>query len=223
MPTEPLEYSAVGLLWGDCMVNRIAVLSIMILLILEFSDLFRLFPHLFRCVVIWKGNLELEHSVSLARTRNTVSLVLAAVLCIVCDRWGVISPSFKTALPAEWQLAVSTALIAGYVLLRRLLYLASKYRTMNNEFAATLRHSVYNYQILLSVLMLVSGLLLKAFRVPDASVRIVLLIEAAAFALLHLVRSGQILSSRCSIFSTFLYLCALEILPLGVLIFVCTL
>jgi len=224
MSVEPLELPAdVHPLWGDCMVNRISVIVFIILFILEFSDLFRLYKPLFRCLVVWKGNLDIEHSVSLARTRNTVSLVMAMGLCLICDRWGLTAPSFKTALPAEWQLAVSTAMIAGYMLLRRLLYVVSKFRSPTNEYAATLRHSVNNYQILLTSLMLVSCLLFKAPGFDDMVIRIVLIIEAMAFTLLHLVRVSQIFASRCSLLATFLYLCALEILPLGVLAFVCTL
>ena len=79
MSTEPLQYVADTLRWGDVMVNRIAVMVTIILLILELPDLIRLYPQLLRCLSRWKGNLELEHSVSLARTRNNVALVAADI------------------------------------------------------------------------------------------------------------------------------------------------
>ena len=223
MPVAPVPHEAVNLMWADCMVNRIAVIVTMILFLIEISDLLSLMPHLLRCISRWKGNLELEHSVSTARTRNTVALVMALVLCLVTDRWGLIAPSFKTALPVEWQLAVTAVIIAGYVVLRRLLYLASRFRSLINEYDSCLRHCVYNYQILLSTLMLATSLFLVIFRIPEGVARAILLIETAMFVLLHIVRCGQILGSRCSIIATILYLCALEILPLGILAFVSTL
>lgn len=223
MPTAPVPHEAATLMWGDCLVNRIAVLVTLVLFIIELADLIRIFPYLLRCVSRWKGNLELEHSVSLAHTRNTVALVTAMVLCIVADRWILTEPSFKTALPMEWQLAYTAGLISAYVILRRLFYLASRFRSRISEYFSCLRNSIYNYQILLSTLMLVTVLPMVAFHVPGNVVRTVLLIETALFTALHLLRSEQILASRCSIIATILYLCALEILPLGILAFVCTL
>lgn len=223
MPQAPVPQEAASLLWNDCLVNKFAVIVTLILFLIEVSDLIRLFPQLLRCISRWKGNLELEHSVNQARTRNTLAMVMAMVLCIILDRWAVLPPSFKTSLPAEWQLAVSAALIGGYVLLRRILYLFSRFRSRTAEYDQCLQHSVYNYQILLTSLMLPTALLMTAFSPPEATMRVVLLVESAVFSLLHLLRSGQIFASRCSTLATILYLCALEILPLGILIFVCTL
>ena len=223
MSATPVPHEAEALMWGDCLVNRIAVLVVMALFIVELAELFRLFPPLLRCLSRWKGNLDLEHSVSMARTRNNVALVTALVMCIIADRWVLTDSSVKASLPAEWRLAFTAALIGGYVVLRQLMYLISRFRSRTNEYALCLRHSMYNYQIMLSTLMLLSVIPLLAFRAPDEIVRIVLLVETAAFTLLYLLRSFQILASRCSNYATILYLCALEILPLGILAFVCTL
>ena len=195
----------------------------MALLIVELADLIRLFPHLLRCISLWKGNLDLEHSVNQARTRNTLALVTALVLCVFADRWIFTNSSVRGSLPVEWRLAFSAGQIGGYVVLRMLLYLLTKFRSKTSEYALCLRHSMYNYQIMLTVLMLTSVLFLLVFRAPDSVVSMVLHIEFGLFTLLYLVRYAQILASRCSIFITILYLCALEILPLGILAFVCTL
>lgn len=222
MSVTPVPHEAASLAWGDCMVNRIAVIVVMILFILEVADLIRLFPYLLRCMSRWKGNLELEHSVSLARTRNTVSFVTALVLCLIVDCWILDFPSFKTSLPVEWQLAYTGGLILGYVILRRLLYVIFPFRSRINEYDSCLQHCVYNYQILLTCLMMVTVLPLAALKVPADIARNILLIETAVFTALHFLRSGQIFSSRCSNLLAFLYLCALEILPLGILYFACT-
>ena len=223
MSTTPVPHEAASVVWSDCLVNRIAVIVVLVLFLMTMPDIIRLFSQLLRCVSRWKGNLDLEHSVSLSRTRNTVALVTALVLCVMADRWILTEPSFKTSLPAGWQLAYTAALITGYVVLRRLFYMASRFRSPVSEYATCLRNSMYNYQILLSLLMLATALPLAAFHVPDAAVRIVLLIEIALFTALHLLRSAQIFSSLYSLFATILYLCALEILPLGILVFACTL
>ncbi len=221
MPTVPVPHEAVSLAWGDSIVNRIAVIVTLILFLVEFSDLIRLFPHLLRCVSRWKGNLELEHSVSVAVTRNTVALAMSMVLCLIADRWMLPYSSLRASLPVDWRLLFAVGAIGSYLLLRWLFYLATPFRSRISEYATCLRHSVYNYQILLSSLMLVSVLLLMAFGVADNSIRIVLLIETGMFTALYLERIRQIFASHCSILATILYLCALEILPLGILGFVC--
>lgn len=223
MSAEPLAARAADPAWSDCIVNQVVVIVTIVLFLIELSNLLRIYPMLFRCLSRWKGNIELEHSVSMARTRNTVALVTALMLVLVADRWKLVNPSFKQALALEWQLAVSAGLIAGYVLLRRLAYQLMKYRSSTSEFASTLRHVLFNYQILLTSLMVLSALLLAGFRLPENVLRSVLYVECIVFAVLYLLRTGQIFASRCNIFTTILYLCALEILPLGILIFVCTL
>ena len=223
MSTSPLEAAAGTPLWGDCIVNHVAVVVTLVLIIIELTDIIRLYPSLLRCLQRWKGNLELEHSVSLARTRNTVALVAAMAFCLIADRWELVAPSFKMSLPQVWQLPVTAGLLAGAALLRRLLFFATKYRSKTSEFASAFRHIVFNYLILMVSVLLVAVLVLVPLKVPQTTVSSIMYAIVGMFILLHLVRTGQFLSSRCGTLATILYLCALEILPLGILIFVCTL
>lgn len=222
MSTEPLASAGGPLQWADCAVNHWAVVFAIIVFVLSLPDIIRLFPHLLRCIPLWKGNLDLEHSVSMARTRNYIALAAGLAFCIIADRWGLVAPSFKLRLAPEWQLPVTVGLVAGTALLRSLGYLASPFRSRTSEFSSTLRHTILNYLILLVVLMLASAVLAVAVRMQDIVVQSVLYIECAAVFLLHLMRTGQILGSRYGSLATFLYLCGLEILPVGILIFVCT-
>lgn len=222
MSTSPLEQAASGYLWGGILVNRIAVIVALVLLVVELMDIILLFPHLLRCVPIWKANVELEHSVSLSRTRNTVALVCGVVFCVVADRYSLLDPSWRASAAPEYQLALTAALIFGAVLLRRLLYLMSPLRSRTSEFACTVRHALYNYSILFCVLAVLSTVIMEAARVPAAAGRVVLTVEAAILYLLDIMRTVQILGSRYGVFRTILYLCALELLPLGILIMTCT-
>jgi hypothetical protein len=223
MATDPLAQSGAPQLWADCTLNRWAVVVALILLIIELSEILRIYPHLLRCLSRWKGNADLEHSVSLARTRNTVAFVFGIIFCIIADRCGLVAPTFKLRLPPGWQLAVTTGLIAGATLIRRIAYLCSKFRSSTSEYAMTVRHSIYNYLILLTTLIFLSVLVMVPLHAPDTLARAVLYAECAVFFLLFLIRQGQILRSRCGTLATILYLCALEILPVGILIFACTL
>ena len=222
MSTSPLARAASGLAWGDVLSNRIVVIAVLVLLVLEIQDIIRLFPALLRCVPLWKGNLELEHSVSQARTRNTVSLVMGLLFCIVADRYSLADPSFRAMAAPGWQLAVTAGLLFGAALLRRLLYLISPFRSKTAEYACTVRHVFYNYFILYVTLALMVTIVLGAVRMHDGAMRMTLYVTAGAVWFLHLWRTGQILRSRYGLFATISYLCALEILPVGILILMCT-
>lgn len=222
MSTSPLVQAASGLLWSEVVVNRIAVIVALVLLVIEIRDIILLGPSLLRCVIIWKADMELEHSVNLSRTRNTVALVCGVLFCIIADRYSLFDPSWRASAPESLQLALTAAVMVGFVLVRDLLYLLTPLRSRASEFACTVRHAFYNYFILYVLLALVSTVVLEAFGAPAAVGRVVLTVEAALAYLIDITRTAQILSSRYGVFPTILYLCALELLPLGILILTCT-
>jgi len=221
MSTTPLLPSAGALPWGEYFLNRAAVVLTVALILIEISDLLRIFPQLARCISRWKGNLEVEHSVSVARTRNTIALPSILIISMLADRFRLINPTFGALVSPSWHLLMTFGIVMLAIFLRWLFYLCTPLRSTTSEYASTLRHMVFNYLILLSVLMLASALIMMAVKVPPAAVRGVLLAECAIGLLLHLRRASQILSSRYGSLATILYLCALEILPVGILIFGC--
>ena len=128
---------------------------------------------------------------------------------------------------ADWSvllvlLALTAAVIVGFVAVRDIFYLISPLRSRTSEFACTVRHAFYNYFILYVLLALVSTVILEAVGASAAVGRVVLTVEAALAYLIDITRTAQILSSRYGVFPTILYLCALELLPLGILILTCT-
>ena len=54
--------------------------------------------------------------------------------------------------------------------------------------------------------------------VNDLTVKTVILAETAFIYLVYLIRKSQILSMVCGPLQVFLYLCALEVLPTGLLV-----
>ena len=222
MSSTPVAREAASLLWSDLLVNRIAVILALVLLLVAISDILMLIPHLLRCVTYWKGNIELEHSVSVSRIRNTVAFVAGVLFCVVADSCSLFDPSWRAMAPPSFGLAFTAAVMAGAVLLRGLLYLISPLRSRTAEFPCTVRHSFYNYFILFALLAVITAVLLAAFGAGAQATRIVILAEAAASYLFFILQETQILSSRYGVFATILYLCALEFLPAGILIVTCT-
>ena len=67
-------------------------------------------------------------------------------------------------------------------------------------------------------LLFLAGALLKAFSCDERLTRTVLVWIMAISYLFYIIRRGQIFSSSCNPFTTFLYLCSLELLPTAALV-----
>lgn len=175
----------------------------MVLLLACIPSLRFLGVRLLDCVWRWRGNFILEASIPYQRTRNILTLAMAAPLCMIIYRFDLV----------DWRL------LAGFLLLRALIRwgLAGTAGRHRNEY----RHAgicFLNYFIILVILMLVSLAFMRVFTdTPDSSARVVLWVEAGLVYLLHLVRKTQILRSAFPALQVFLYLCALEIVPCGLL------
>ncbi len=213
MPTVPMPELQARAGWNDLATNRIAVVLSVILVLFYLKDIIRLTPPLLYALDRKRGSESLEYNVSTARIRNTVALVYTLPFCLAADRCGIYRPDFWNLIPQEWSCAALLAVMLAYFLFRASCYTVFRPKKMNTEVLATLRHSLYNYFIILvSIAVPVIGIL-PQFSVPDEVTRSVFIaLTGLAFAL-ALVRAWQILKSRRSALPTILYLCGLEILP----------
>jgi hypothetical protein len=76
----------------------------------------------------------------------------------------------------------------------------------------------YTYFIFLMLLVLITVGVLSLAGIESTIVRYVIFAESGLVFILLLHRSSQILSLSCNRLRTFLYLCALEILPAALLV-----
>ncbi|MCR4860778.1 MAG: hypothetical protein K5910_08965 [Bacteroidales bacterium] len=218
MSTRPIPGLAEGLAWSDILTNRILASLAVFLMIIGLLDLFRLAPHLLYSFDRSRGGAALEHSVSLARTRNTTALIHLLPFCLLADRFKLFRPDFWQHIPAEWSAPATIGVAVLFLLVRSLCYALFRPPRLGPEEQATLRHNPYNYFILLTVLMLVTAAVLILLHVPETAVRTVLLWECGILTFAALLRSAHFLGSNGLGFTTFLYLCGLEIIPLTLLV-----
>lgn len=206
-------------LWSELAFNRWAVVAATLLAILVLSEFIRVFPRLMDCLVRNRGSLELEHSVSFARSRNHCSLGLLPSLILVIDRYGVLLPSFAPGIERTFlRFAMAAALPLGWILLRLLmqtLFFAFASRRFDGESRATIRHIPFNFFCLgMAVLLPLLGVMVLA-GASDASVRTMVTIWFVLSWAVSTYRTGLFLSGGCSRFATFLYLCSSEFVPAG--------
>ena len=205
-------------LWTDVTVNRILVIVALVLALALIRDYLRLWPMLAGCLVRARGNVEIEHSVSQARIRNRCATVGALILALLMDRYDLCRASFMQAIPPEWRTIAIIGVLICFQLLRLFVYvlIGSIFRTkLDSESRSAAHRCLCNYFLcFLPVFLLSAGIL----QTPVSVTQWVLWVELALCATVTLLREGQILKSRYSLLQTFLYLCALEMLPFSAII-----
>ncbi len=189
-----------------------------VLMMLSLRSALQVLPHLMRCLGRWKANVEIEDSLQLSRSRNWIAFLLFVPLCMVAFHHKMYTPDFLLALPPLWQFPAVVGVMTAYVLLRTFLNWQLEQGARGSRTFQAANRSFFNYMILLFVLLGGLGLVLSLTRLPQAAVTRILWLAALAFYLLSVVRRGQIFSSVCNPFITFLYLCGLEFFPTAALV-----
>ena len=208
--------------WTDWPAHRWMLVACAFIILFLLREIGKLFGVLAGCLVRSRGNLEIEHSLSTARSRNNVALLLGLVFLVVADRYNLYNPSFIAPWSEPWlRFGELTGVAAAYLLLRRILHsiiLGIGHKRMNSEACSAVRHGLFNYFICFMLLSLPTICLVCIFNLPDNAARMILWAELALLWLVALTREYHILQSNFSGLPTILYLCGLEIIPAGALV-----
>ena len=189
-----------------------------ILFLLNMRSFLKIVPSLWDCVVRWKGNLDLEDSLQLSRSRNWIVAILFIPLCMVVYSHGLYDPDIASGLQPALRLAVVTGALLCYLLLRAFLNWQLEMHNYRSKTFTAANHSFYNYAIILFFLLFLAGAALNAFSPDERLTRSILVWIMALSYLFYIIRRGQIFASACNPFTTFLYLCSLELLPTAALV-----
>ena len=208
--------------WLDVTVHAWMVVACALLLLFLLPGIFRIFPAVSGCLTRSRGNLEIEHSLSTARARNFYSRMLVIPFIVVLDRFGLYAPSFLAGWDEPWlRFAELYLVLIAFLLLRIILHaiiLNIGRKHFHSEKRLAIRRGMHNYFICFMILMAVSLGALSIFGVSDGVFRNVIRAELALFWLISITREGQILHSECGGLATILYLCGLELLPVGAVV-----
>ena len=218
MSQGPLAAGELFPAWDTLLTNRILVVLAVVFVLMSLPNLFRVFPSLVDCFRRSRGNVSLEHSVNLSHMRNLCSLAAALPLCLAVSRFGLASPRFFSLVDPLWHSLMVMGILLVFLLLRHLLFIFFKPYKLSSENSDIVHHVLYTFNIILVIMMLSTIAVMLVLGTAEDVVRKVLLWEMAGVWFLSLVREGQIFASYIRGFSTFLYLCAFELLPVAVLV-----
>jgi len=189
-----------------------------LLFLLELRSFQKILPSLVTCILRWKGNLDLEDSLQLSRSRNLVAMTLAIPSCMLAYSYSLVNPDIFKGLSPELQLGAVSGVVLIYVLMRTFLNWQLEMQHYGTKLFTAANRSFYTYSIILFFLVFAVGAVTKALTGSMETARTVLLWTIAASYVVYIIRRGQIFMATCNPFATFLYLCALEILPTAVLV-----
>ena len=204
--------------WGDSPVNDILIVVFTILTVLYLRRLVGILPYLARGLWRWKEVLNLEASMRLSRDRTSFALVMVVPFCLVISRYNLFPLRLLEGLDAGMRTLALVGIFAAYALLRRFLTRVAEPRRINYDTWRLAATSGYNYFIVLTLVLVATAGISSIAGVNELMVKRILQYEIAVIFAVFLLRRTQILSNACNQFTAFLYLCALEILPAGLLV-----
>lgn len=219
MPTDVVPGAASALTrWGDIPVNGWMIVLSAIFMMVDVSGLYYVLPDLSKCVTRWRWNLTADASMKFSRERDILALLAVLPVTVIASRFGMIDPEFLGSVPQSWRTLAVLGIVVSYLILRLLAYVSMRHRARrvsNYQAAHTATRNIFIVFAL--VLMLTVGILWMC-GADDAGIRLAGIMEASVFYVIALWQKSQILGASCNPLSTFLYLCALEFLPTGLLI-----
>jgi hypothetical protein len=199
------------------MIVNIIMVAFVALALALLPTFFHLAPYLADAVFRARGSEALEFSVRVTRERNIFSYILLIPAVLVVSRYRLYDPSFIQNIPDGWRLPALAGVLAAYLLLRLIIYLILKPRR-RFEYYRLAHRAIYTFFILFMLVALPAIGLMTLVDANDVIIRTVLYVLLAVVYFIYLIRRTQILSLSCGGFTTFLYLCALELIPTAALI-----
>lgn len=196
----------------DChqsVVEVVIVLEVLVVLIM-LRDIIEVLRFSAPCFQRWRALVSLEHNIGQARTRDKVCLCLMPIMIIVMLCYGLV-------VMKVWEFLLC---LLGLYVLKRALYAFVPHRCITSELWDASMNAPNFFVIATVVLWLFSMAVMWAFSASEIVCKVVLWAELGYFFLFCLLRQFQILRSQCGALRAFLYLCALEIIPMAGLVVV---
>ena len=213
--TPPQAVEAAG--EGLSLVASVLVAVSVLLFLLALRSFLNVLPYLADNIFRARGSAALENSVRVSRDRNLVATVSLVPAILLIFRYRLFDIALFDALSPDMRLLAVAGVFLAYLLVRFLLYRWLRPRRRYDNYQMAYRAG-YTFFILLMMLALVTVGVCYVLRLPDLTVKTLLLVETGVMYLLYLFRRGQILSMSCNSLTTFSYLCGLELLPTALLV-----
>ncbi len=205
LATEPFQSALTAVSWQALWTERLLAAAAVLVLVICAKDIALIFPHTLDALLRFKPNRTIQHSWHLSRSRAVACIAMLLPFWIIAARYAMV--------PFGWW--SQGAAMAAYLLLRRAACALLRSGKLAGEGWKAMVFSPLTGFVPLVMLMVFTTLLDAVFHIGADTVRVVLYAEAGLFFLLQVVHEGEFLHSVKSGLTTFLYLCALELVSAG--------
>ena len=200
------------------MLFNISVLISLLVCLLMLRRFVGVFPSLMACIVRWKESVNLEASVKNSLDRDMIAVACILPFCLVVGRFRLYDPAFMGSMGENVRTIVTIGIFLAYCGIRIMMLMTVRTHRNSGKSAKTAERCSYTFFIILTLILILTGGVLSFLNVDDGVIRSAMLWISTAIYALFLLRKTQIFISGCSFFTAFLYLCALEFFPTGVLV-----
>ena len=195
----------------------LALISLLIVITL-LRRMVSIFPSLMACMVRSKESSNLETSIKLSNDRDRLAFAMIIPFILVATRFRLYSPTFMDGMDEGIRICVTAGVFITYILLRAALNHLMRPHRMKSGVYSTAGKAAYTFFIRLTLALLATGGIMSFVDAGFPSIHNAMIWLSGGIYLLFMIRKCQIFLTSCSIFTAFLYLCALEIFPTGILV-----
>ena len=195
----------------------LALLSLLLVISL-LKRLVNMFPSLLACMVRWKENINIQSSIRTSTDRDILAISMIIPFCLTAFRFRMYCPAWLDGMGQGGRLGATIGIFLTYIAMRAACRYFFRFHSTPSSVYKAATDSVRTYFILFVLLLMAVGSIMTVAGAPLTTVRGAMFWISGAMYLVFIVRKTQIFLSSCSFFVSFLYLCALEILPTGVLL-----
>jgi hypothetical protein len=192
-------------------------ISILVMMLIM-RNLVSIFPSLAACLVRAKECINLEASVKLSRSRDIMAVAMILPFCLILNRFGIYGSGFIGGLQEDIRIAAIIGLFLLYLIMRIAVFKLFRPQRMPGKTYTTEGKAAHTFFVILTLVLLVTGGAMTVSGADESSIKSAMLWLSAGIYGLFFIRKFQIFTSNCSIFTAFLYLCALEIIPTGIIV-----
>ncbi|MCQ2135865.1 MAG: DUF4271 domain-containing protein [Bacteroidales bacterium] len=220
LPTESADVSSsiISRQWDEYTLLCIIGFVALVISITALQRIVNLIPSLVGCVWSGKECVNLENSAKLSGDRDQITFVLIIPFCLLASFYGLWGPRFIGLFNPTVCFLITCAVALLYVGMKVLLSFMLQPRSLRPKDYQAVNHCFRTFFIILTIIALATAGVMALLGSEKSDVKNVILWECAVVYVLYLLRKTQIFASSGNLFSTFLYLCALEFLPTGLLV-----
>ena len=200
------------------MLFNILVLISVITVLALLKRIASILPMMSACLIRMKENINIDTSLKLRTERDLASASMLLPFCLAATRFRLYDAGFMTGMTENAVIGITAGVFIVYILLKVALASAVRPKRMPSAIYHAAISTAHTYFFILTLIILITGGLMSVCDADVHTIKITMFWLSGAIYTLFLLRKLQIFSSYCNLFVSFLYLCALEILPTGVLI-----